>query len=318
MGRCDMPNALARPRLACPDIPPKPLLDPRERAASLEPVEFSGLSISMPLSFAPLLCLRWRLADMVAMDRGREAAPGPGVDLGGAAAIGTTPFPPTAFVVEPALPWKLVGLLPAVFPPEAAPLAGDSPAFTLPARVVAGGVDACVMVLADVATFSVEFLRVLGPEELPEALIVEFFFADLVLVPPTGALFPEPRLRFLMTSVLRLRGLTTPCNFRNRPQALHRGCPSGLRRQRGVVWVKQFVQVVGADPSPELLAAPCRFVVEPCLEPGGEDGRLGLTDEKPEACPAPSPGGELGLDGARRSNMLPRLTAGVDAVRGTF
>lgn len=44
--------------------------------------------------------------------------------------------------------------------------------------------------------------------------------------------------------------------------------------------MKQFVQVVGVDPSPELLpAAFCRFVVEPCLDPGGDDGRLGLTDE---------------------------------------
>lgn len=141
MGRCDMPKALARPRFAWLDMAPNPLLDPMERAASLEPVEFSGLSMSIPLSAAPLLCLRWRFADMVAMVLGRDAAPGPGVDLGGAAAIGTTPLPPTP-AVEPALPWKLVGLLPAVFPPEAAPLAGDSPAFTLPARAVAGGVEA--------------------------------------------------------------------------------------------------------------------------------------------------------------------------------
>lgn len=131
--------------------------------------------------------------------------------------------------------------------------------------------------------FNVEFLRVFGAEELAEAVMFEFFLADLVLVPPTGALFPEPRLRFLITSVFKLSGLTTPCSFKKRPQALQRGWPSGLRRHRGVVCVKQFVQVVGVDPSPELLAALCRFVVDPCFDPGGEDGRLGLTEENPEA-----------------------------------
>lgn len=55
--------------------------------------------------------------------------------------------------------------------------------------------------------------------------------------------------------------------------------------------MKQLVQVVGADPSPDPLAADCKFVVEPCFEPGGDDGRLGFTDEYPEGCP-PSPGGE--------------------------
>lgn len=52
-----------------------------------------------------------------------------------------------------------------------------------------------------------------------------------------------------------------------------------MRRQSGVVWVKQFVHVVGAVPSAEELLAACRFVVEPCFEPGGEDGLLGLTEE---------------------------------------
>lgn len=210
-GRCVMPKLLAKPRLAAFDIAPNPLLDPNERAASLDPVEFSGLSMSITLSPpALLLCLRCRFAD-IAIVRGRDAAPGPGVDLGGAAAIGTTPFPPTAAAAEPALPWKLVGLLPAVFAPEATPpLAGDSPAFTLAARLIAGGVEACAAVLADEEMLSVEFLRVLGPDELAEALTFAFFLADLVLVPPTGALLPEPRFRFLMTSVFKLRGLTTP------------------------------------------------------------------------------------------------------------
>lgn len=48
-------------------------------------------------------------------------------------------------------------------------------------------------------------------------------FLDLVLLPPTGTLVPEPRFRFLITSVFKLNGLTTPCNFRKRPQALHSG-----------------------------------------------------------------------------------------------
>lgn len=71
------------------------------------------------------------------------------------------------------------------------------------------------------------------------------FFEALVDAELTGAVLPLPRLRFLMTSVLRDKGRTTPCNFRNRPHALHNGCPSGFRRHNGVVCVKQFVHVVG-------------------------------------------------------------------------
>lgn len=52
------------------------------------------------------------------------------------------------------------------------------------------------------------------------------------------------RLRFLITSVFRLSGRTTPCSFKNSPQALHRGCPSGLRRHNGVVVVAQLVHFV--------------------------------------------------------------------------
>jgi len=40
------------------------------------------------------------------------------------------------------------------------------------------------------------------------------------LVPPE---FPPPRFRFLMTSVFRDKGRTTPWSLRKRPQALHRG-----------------------------------------------------------------------------------------------
>lgn len=52
------------------------------------------------------------------------------------------------------------------------------------------------------------------------------------------------RLRFFITSVFKLSGRTTPCNFKNKPQALHSGCPSGFRRQRGVVVVAQFEHFV--------------------------------------------------------------------------
>ncbi len=91
---------------------------------------------------------------------------------------------------------------------------------TLPALFVAdGGVLACVVLLA-AGIFSVEFLRDAGPEAVPVLFV---FFLDLVLVPPTGRLAPDPRLRFLMTSVFRLSGLTTPWSFKNRPQALQRG-----------------------------------------------------------------------------------------------
>lgn len=211
MDLCVMPKPLARPRFDGLDMAPKPLLEPTERAASLDPVEFSGLSMSIPppLSTAPLLCLRCRLAETV-MVRDMAAAPGPGADLGGAAAIGTTPLPPTAPVVDPALPWKLVGLLTAVFPPDCPPLIGDSTGLTLPARLVAGGVAAWVDgLLAVVEETTTEFFLRFVPELLLEALI-EFFLVDLVLVPPTGKLLPEPRFRFLMTSVFRLSGLTTP------------------------------------------------------------------------------------------------------------
>lgn len=157
-------------------------------------------------------------------------------------------------------------------------------------------------------------------------LEVPVLFLDRVLVLPTAWPEPEPRFRFLMTSVFRLSGRTTPCSFRNKPQALQRGWPSGFRRQRGVVWVKQFVHVVGALlapgfalPSPWEAPAFWRFVVEPCLEPsGGEEGRLVATDEKPVAALG-SAGGEFGVDCASLSNGLPLLASpGVDAFLGTL
>lgn len=214
------------------------------RKASLDEVEF-GLSMSMLVGASPLtllLCRRCRFEEVV---RGLDIdeAPGPGLVFGGAAAIGTTPFPPTAPLEDPVLPKWLFGVLPAVFAPEAGPLTGLSPSLLLKARLEVGGVVTFVWLLllaAMVDIDSVEFFL--------EAA-AELFFLDLVLVPPTGMLEPEPRFRFLITSVFKLNGRTTPCNFRNRPQALHSGWPSGFRLHKGVVCVKQFVHVVGVFPS---------------------------------------------------------------------
>lgn len=188
-----------------------------------------------------------------------------------------------------------------MLPPDAGPLEGLSTSFVLEARVDAGGVealDAWLLIVVEDALLVFLLLAAVdidNEEFLREAAALAFFF-DLVLVPPTGRLEPEPRFRFLMTSVLRLSGRTTPCNFKNRPQALHSGCPSGFRRQSGVVWVKQLVHVVGVFPSEVLLAADCKLVVEPCLEAGGDDGRLGATEENPDMVPLASPAGEIGID----------------------
>lgn len=249
-------------------------------AASLEPVELSGLSMSMLLllwercccwcsTTTLLLWRRWRFDERVAV-RVSDEAPGPGTFLGGAAAMAMTPFAAAdELVVLP--PWKLVGVLPA----DREPLAGLSLSLTLPARFgMAGGVLACTgggATLTLTETESVEDFLVMPPEAVA-------VFRDRVLVPPTGRPEPEPRFRFLMTSVFRLRGRTTPWSLRKRPQALHSGWPSGFRRQSGVVWVKQFVHVVGALVPPFALAllspglpppaAACRFVVDPCLDTG--------------------------------------------------
>ena len=141
----------------------------------------------------------------------------------------------------------------------------------------------------------------LEPCALVGAWATEFLrlaaFLDLEV--PTGAVLPLPRLRFLITSVFRLSGRTTPWSFKKSPQALHRGLPSGLRRHNGVVWVKQFVQVVGA----------------PLLSSGfGLPGLEVATEENPDSC------GEFGEDCVRMENMPVAMPAvlGVDVVRGTF
>jgi hypothetical protein len=129
------------------------------------------------------------------------------VCFGGPGAIGTTP----PDLAAPGVGMAVVAL---EEPPPTEPVDfGDSESAPLPDVGVVAGVCA------------IEFFR-------------DDFFDALDVVPLTGAELPLPRLRFLMTSVLSDKGRTTPCSLRNKPQALHRGWPSGLRRQSGVVWVK--------------------------------------------------------------------------------
>lgn len=92
-------------------------------------------------------------------------------------------------------------MLPAVFAPDA----GLSLSFALPALVwvvVAGGVVAVCATAGVDEMARAEFFLVAVPEAVPE------FFLERVLEPP--ATFPEPRFRFLITSVFRLSGRTTP------------------------------------------------------------------------------------------------------------
>ncbi len=61
--------------------------------------------------------------------------------------------------------------------------------------------------------------------------LVEAAGDELSASAETRLLFVEAlRLRFLITSDLRLSGRSCPCNFKNNPQALHNGWPSLLRR----------------------------------------------------------------------------------------
>lgn len=139
-GCVDMP----KPLLSLPKAEPAPLmlprpemLDPSGLAASFEPVEAAGLSMSMPekslllplpgpaalllllllaaaealvLLPLPLLLavalldaalLLWRRCLLEAIAMPLAAAPGPGAFFGGAAAIGTTPLPPATPVADP-------------------------------------------------------------------------------------------------------------------------------------------------------------------------------------------------------------------------
>lgn len=102
---------------------------PSGRAADSE-----GLSSSMADEFAVpslLLCLRC-LFDGAVAGRDMDEAPGPGAVFSGAAAIGTTPLPPT--MVAP--PYWLPGVLPAVKFPL---LVGLSASLLLLGRFIDGG-----------------------------------------------------------------------------------------------------------------------------------------------------------------------------------
>jgi hypothetical protein len=211
-----MPNPFASPMVVM--LPPEGMFIPIDFAASLDPVEFSGESTSMlSIALTLLLCLRCRLGATAMFDRGMldAAAPGPGVAFGGAAAIGTTPFPPLIPVVpteDPAEPWYEVGVLPAVLPPFPADPETEGglwDSFTLRARMLVGVV-AWVVGAVLVAGVAIEFFLVFGPLVGWTAPI--FFEARVDAPPdaPTGREAPDPRFRFLMTSVFSESGRTTP------------------------------------------------------------------------------------------------------------
>lgn len=113
--------------------------------------------------------------------------------MGGPGAIGTTVF--KGFSGPP----ELVGVVADVAVP-AEPVAdfGESPSlfeFLADDGVVTAG-------------WATEFFRLMPFLDLDE---------------PTGIELPLPRLRFLITSVFKLSGRTTPCSFRNSPHALQSG-----------------------------------------------------------------------------------------------
>jgi hypothetical protein len=119
--------------------------------------------------------------------------------------------PPTPVVLaeEPMEPCSEVAALPTLLlplPPEAVPL--DRFSFLLMLR----GFRPLGVAVA------IEFL-VLGLD-VADTLPNLFKLRLAPPAPPTGRMAPEPLFRFLMTSVLRDNGLTTPYSFRKRPQAL--------------------------------------------------------------------------------------------------
>lgn len=157
--------------------------------SSISPISSSFISA--------LLCLRSRFnCTLFAPRFGAELIDAEACGLGGPGAIGTTPL------LIPAMPPDaLLAVLAAVVLPLTDPVDfgdSESPPLALPEVGVVTGVCAN------------EFLR-------------EAFFEDLVDEAPTGTVLPLPRFRFLMTSVFSDSGRTTPCSFKNKPQALQSG-----------------------------------------------------------------------------------------------
>lgn len=172
------------------------------------PLVSSASAISKSVTPPLLSCLRLRLGGAVAVRLCvvfAVLAALAACVLGGPGAIGTTPPDLEAPGVAVA-PFALV----APAPTDPVDLGDSESRLAFPEVGVVTGVCA------------IEFFR-------------EDFFEDRVDAEPTGAEFPLPRFRFLITSVLSESGRTTPCSLRNKPHALHKGWPSGLRRQRGVV-----------------------------------------------------------------------------------
>ena len=107
-------------------------------------------------------------------------------------------------------------MLPAVLLPlPAAPEmdGGDSDSLTLRARVEFGVVAVFGLFVVDIAT--VEFFLVVVPDGVPALTVPDAtpdFLAARVDAPPPlmGTVAPEPLLRFLITSVFKDKGLTTP------------------------------------------------------------------------------------------------------------
>jgi hypothetical protein len=238
----------------------------------------SAISSSWPPAPA-LLCRRGRFdCTNGFFEAVEELAVWDAAAFGGPGAIGTTPAFDAAEAVA-----ALFAVGTAVLLPVTLPLLdfGDS--------------ESAPLAFADVGVVTgvcaIEFFR-------------DVFFELRPVEPAGGPEVPDPRFLFLMTSVFNDRGLTTPCNFRNRPHALHKGWPSGFRLHNGVVWVKQFVHVVGAP------------FGSPCFVPPGLLGRLGAADEKLDS------GGEEGELCGRASIPDAVCTSpavlGVELVRGIF
>lgn len=88
----------------------------------------------------------------------------------------------------------------------------------------------------EVCLLTLEFAVPSFPGELPEDEPEVGGFVNVGLF--------EERCLFLITSVFKESGLTTPCNFKNNPHALHNGLPCGSLLHNGVVFVWQLVHLV--------------------------------------------------------------------------